>query len=53
MECNSEVYISKYKELRNEDLSFKKGGINGMFEKIERKRGRNLLQIKHEISSWR
>jgi hypothetical protein len=48
-----EDYISKYSELRKEDLSYEKGGISGMFERIGRKRGRTLLQIQHEVSSWR
>lgn len=48
-----EDYIRKYSELRKENLSYEKGGINGMFEKIGRKRGRSLLQIQHEVSSWR
>ncbi|MBK5209672.1 MAG: hypothetical protein JJE44_09235 [Flavobacteriaceae bacterium] len=48
-----EEYISKYAELRNEDLSYQKGGINGMFEKIGKKRGKTRIEIRREVSSWR
>ena len=48
-----EDYISKYSELRKVDLNYERGGINGMFENIGRKRGRTLLQIQREVSSWR
>jgi hypothetical protein len=48
-----EEYISKYAELRNEDLNYEKGGINGMFEKIGKKRGKSLSEIRNEVASWR
>lgn len=47
-----EEYLSKYPELKIEDLYFESGGFEGLLDKISEIRGKTVEEIRSEIKNW-